>query len=166
MGIQGAAAGQKVIVAMSESVQNRPSKKQRELLTFIEGFIAMHGYGPSYREIMRALNYKSVSTVAVHVDNLIKKGHLLKRDKSARSLEVCKDVAKYQPADKPVTQKQERWLVDAVQKHFAAAESSATSAPDLDNLYVLVGALHVLGMVEAARAFQAKLQALRQRIAK
>lgn len=67
---------------------NRPSKKQRELLNFIDGFIKGNGYGPSYREIMRALNYKSVSTVAVHVDGLIARGFLRKRDHSARSIEV------------------------------------------------------------------------------
>lgn len=67
---------------------NRPSKKQRELLAFIDGFIKGNGYGPSYREIMRALNYKSVSTVAVHVDGLIARGFLRKRDHSARSIEV------------------------------------------------------------------------------
>lgn len=69
-------------------MENRPSKKQRELLSFIDGFIKGNGYGPSYREIMRALDYKSVSTVAVHVDGLITKGFLIKKDNSARSLEV------------------------------------------------------------------------------
>ncbi len=69
-------------------MENRPSKKQRELLSFIDGFIKGNGYGPSYREIMRALDYKSVSTVAVHVDGLITKGFLVKKDNSARSLEV------------------------------------------------------------------------------
>lgn len=69
-------------------MENRPSKKQRELLSFIDGFIKGNGYGPSYREIMRALDYKSVSTVAVHVDGLIAKGFLVKKDNSARSLEV------------------------------------------------------------------------------
>lgn len=68
---------------------NRPSKKQQELLSFIDGFIKGNGYGPSYREVMRALGYKSVSTVAIHVDNLIAKGYLRKGDGySARSLEV------------------------------------------------------------------------------
>lgn len=66
----------------------RASKKQRELLSFIDGFIKGNGYGPSYREIMRALDYKSVSTVAVHVDGLIARGYLRKHDNSARSLEV------------------------------------------------------------------------------
>jgi SOS-response transcriptional repressor LexA len=74
---------------MSDS---RPSKKQRELLSFIDGFIKGNGYGPSYREVMRALDYKSVSTVAVHIDGLIARGLLLKKDNSARSLEVVTDI--------------------------------------------------------------------------
>lgn len=67
---------------------NRPTKKQRELLTYIEAFIKDNGYGPSYREVMRALDYKSVSTVATHVDGLIVRGWLRKTDHSARSLQV------------------------------------------------------------------------------
>lgn len=67
---------------------DRSSKKQRELLLFIDGFIKGNGYGPSYREVMRALGYKSVSTVAVHIDGLIEKGYLRKKDHSARSIEV------------------------------------------------------------------------------
>src|ERR1700761_3466380 len=66
----------------------RPTKKQKELLAFIEAFITEHGYSPSYREIMNGLEYTSVATVALHVGNLIKRGHLRKRDHSARSLEV------------------------------------------------------------------------------
>lgn len=71
-------------------LDTRPSKKQQELFEFIDSFIKHHGYGPSYREIMRALDYKSVSTVAVHVDGLITRGLLRKKDNSARSLEVVK----------------------------------------------------------------------------
>ena len=37
---------------------------------------------------MRALDYKSVSTVATHIDGLIARGWLVKRDNSARTLEV------------------------------------------------------------------------------
>ena len=68
--------------------KQRSTKKQRELLNFVDAFIQGNGYGPSYREIMRALGYKSVSTVAVHIDGLIAKGYVRKRDNSARSLEV------------------------------------------------------------------------------
>lgn len=69
-------------------MENRPTKKQRELLNFIDGFIKGNGYGPSYREIMRALDYRSVSTVATHVNGLIVRGWLVKKDNSARTLEV------------------------------------------------------------------------------
>lgn len=75
----------------------RASKKQRELLLFIDGFIKGNNYGPSYREIMRALGYKSVSTVATHVDGLIAKGYLRKSDNSARSIQVVStDIAPVQ----------------------------------------------------------------------
>ncbi len=144
----------------------RPSKKQHELLVFIQAFIAQHGYGPSYREIMRALDYKSVSTVAVHIDNLIAKGHLRKRDNSARSLEICDAVAKDVPVAKPVTRAQEKWLVELIGKQFARHEAESRNSDQLDELYVLVGALHVLGFSDAARSFQSRLQTLKQNIAK
>lgn len=68
--------------------KERASKKQLELLTFVDDFIRAHGYGPSYREIMTGLNYKSVSTVATHLNGLISKGYVVRKDKSARSLEI------------------------------------------------------------------------------
>lgn len=71
----------------------RATKKQQELLEFLRGFINEHSYAPSYREIMNALNYKSVSTVAVHVDGLISKGILIKKDHSARSIRLASEVA-------------------------------------------------------------------------
>lgn len=73
---------------MSDRDKNLPTKKQRELLNFIDNFIKGSGYAPSYREIMRALDYKSVSTVATHIDGLVSRGFLVKRDGSYRSLEV------------------------------------------------------------------------------
>ena len=143
---------------MQNEVATRPSKKQRELLDFIDAFIREHGYGPSYREIMRLLDYKSVSTVAVHVDGLIKKGHLVKRDHSARSLAVVK------PGDAPVAKvtvvaADMKWLVDIIEVKFADYEAKPTQKK-LDNLYVLVGALHVLELHDAATAFKSRLQTL------
>ena len=64
------------------------SKKQKIMLEFIDGFIKGHGYSPTFREIMVALDYKSVSTVAKHIDNLVVLGHLVKNEGEARSLEV------------------------------------------------------------------------------
>jgi repressor LexA len=88
----------------------RPSKKQRELLQFIDGFIKGNGYGPSYREIMRALGYKSVSTVAVHVDGLIARGFIRKKDHSARSIEVITT----QNAPEKEVNLHEKWLAKQI----------------------------------------------------
>lgn len=70
--------------------QERATKKQRELLEYVTTFIREHDYGPSYREIMRALDYKSVSTVATHVNGLVAKGFLTRKDNSPRSLEIAR----------------------------------------------------------------------------
>ncbi len=143
---------------------NRPSKKQRELLSYIEGFIKGHGYGPSYREVMQALDYKSVSTVAKHIDNLVKKGHLIKRDGSARSLEVVGASEAKVPTNN-VSASEEKWLVDLITKRFSEAEKSkGLSRKEIDNLFVLVGALHVLGLEAAASAFKPRLAELQQQI--
>ncbi|MEO5499360.1 MAG: hypothetical protein ABIR46_02585 [Candidatus Saccharimonadales bacterium] len=141
---------------MAENV--RPTKKQSELLSFLEGFIAEHGYGPSYREIMRALDYKSVSTVATHVNGLIARGWLLKRDNSARSLEVVKE-ASASPVVTKVSATQEKWLVMQVQERFDRYEKQA-DVKLYDELFVLVGALHVLGLEDPASAFKTRLSQL------
>ncbi|MFZ1360756.1 MAG: hypothetical protein WAS27_01865 [Candidatus Saccharimonadales bacterium] len=94
----------------------RATKKQRELLVFIDGFIKGNGYGPSYRETMRALGYRSVSTVAVHVDGLVAAGYLRKRDRSARSIEV---VHTDTPLLHKVDDSHARWLQQLVSGKLA-----------------------------------------------
>lgn len=145
----------------------RPTKKQRELLTFIEKFIAEHGYSPSYREIMNSLKYTSVATVSLHVNNLIKRGHLRKRDHEARSLEVV-DVPKAQTlSTNQIKAGDEKWLVDKIDHYFQQTEQGgALAAGDLDQLYVLVGALKVLGLEGAAQSFIPRLSALKKRYTK
>lgn len=143
----------------------RPTKKQRELLTFIDTFIRQHGYSPSYREIMAALNYTSVATVALHVNNLIKRGHLKKRDHSARSLEVVsQEESSSALLTNQVTEAEEKWLVEKVDYFFSKLEkSSLVEQRYLDELYVLVGALKVLGLDGAATSFMPRLAELKKR---
>jgi repressor LexA len=143
----------------------RPTKKQRELLSYIEAFIAEHGYSPSYREIMNGLNYTSVATVALHVNNLIKRGHLRKRDHSARSLEVIAEADKPKVTSNQIAPHEEKWLVEKVEHAFAQLENLGGELRDtsLDHLYVLIGALKVLGLDGAAQSFIPRLTALKQR---
>jgi SOS-response transcriptional repressor LexA len=114
--------------------EKRPSKKQKELLSFIDGFIKGYGYGPSYREIMRALDYKSVSTVAVHVDGLIARGLLAKKNNSARSLEVVSQTAQQNPDDEHI-----KWLKREIKKRQAVQTKQTEK-----ELPVLTQALDIL----------------------
>ena len=158
---------------MNESTSNnvRPTKKQRELLGFIEQFIAEHGYSPSYREIMNGLQYGSVATVAAHINNLIKRGHLIKRDNSARSLEVLTpsgEAEQLKITSNQVTPAEEKWLVEKVERLFAEAELSteAELPAYVEKLQILVGALNVLELTGAAQSFLPRLHELRERLPK
>lgn len=141
----------------------RPTKKQRELLTFIGQFIAEHGYSPSYREIMSGLQYTSVATVALHVNSLIKRGHLRKRDYSARSLELVSPLEAGGVPTNQVAPAEEKWLVEKAEYLFRQAEQAAVPAEqDVRNLSVLVAALQVLGLDAAAQSFQPRLVMLKK----
>lgn len=119
--------------------KQRSSKKQQELLQFIDNFIKGNGYGPSYREIMRGLGYKSVSTVAVHVDGLITKGYLRKKDHSARSIEVVTlQYAETAPQDKSNI----AWLEREIEARIATNE-----APE--QVTILIDAAVILGSKKA-----------------
>lgn len=149
---------------MEAAVAVRPTKKQREILTFIQNFIIEHGYSPSYREIMSGLNYTSVATVALHVNSLIKRGHLRKRDRSARSLEVVAGSDTTPLKTNEVKPAEEKWIVDKVEFYFNQAESEGGLEPQrLDELYVLIGALKVLGLDGAAQSFIPRLSELKAR---
>lgn len=140
-----------------------PSKKQRELLVFIETFIAENGYSPSYREIMTGLNYTSVATVSLHVNNLIKRGQLHKRDHSARSLEVITPNEPTKITSNQVSPREEKWLVEKVEHAFGQVEGLGSQRPEssVDNLAILVGALRILGLEGAAQSFVSRLNALK-----
>ncbi len=143
----------------------RPTKKQRELLTYISVFIAEHGYSPSYREIMNGLQYTSVATVALHVNNLIKRGHLRKRDRSARSLEVVDSPGVAELKTNQIKPAEEKWLVSKVERFISDIEASAqVDDAQLDQIYVLVGALKVLGLDAAAQSFIPRLSSLKKRL--
>lgn len=133
-------------------MSSRATKKQQELLQFIDNFIKGNGYGPSYREVMRGLDYKSVSTVAVHIDGLIAKGYIRKKDHSARSIEI---VSMQQPTPQ-VSAAQIAgltWLESEINSRLVAGESAADTAK-------LVEAAKILGLDDAkVEAFSKQLAA-------
>lgn len=83
--------------------QSKITKKQKVLLDFIEGFTDNQGFSPSYREIAEALGYKSIATVAEHINNLVALDLIRKNDGAARSLEVVKPDQVVLALDKQIT---------------------------------------------------------------
>lgn len=143
----------------------RPTKKQKELLGYIEQFIGEHGYSPSYREIMNGLQYSSVATVALHINSLIARGHLVKRGRSARSLEVVESIDSA-PLKASIAPSEEKWLVDRVESFVGGLEMAGVlDQKEIDELYVLIGALRVLGLEDAARSFIPRLSSLKTKVA-
>lgn len=146
---------------LAENGPTRPTKKQKALLDFIADFITQHGYSPSYREIKDGMNYNSVATVALHINNLVKRGHLVKRDNEARSLEPVKAVIEPVKTNK-VSEKEEKWLVKKVEHYFTNVEQQQVAEESqVDQLYVLVGALKILGFDGAANSFIPRLSELK-----
>ena len=139
-------------------MEQRPTKKQRELLSFIDGFIKGYGYGPSYREIMRALNYKSVSTVATHVDNLIAKGFLVKKDNSARSLSIIeRDVSSaHQPTAHTHVDLHKQWLLERVGMRIEAYHVKPTEEKRI-HAETLIEAIRLLVDHDVADGLQQRL---------
>lgn len=126
------------------------TKKQRLLLNFIESFIATNHYAPTYREIMKNLDYRSVSTVAIHVDNLIKLGYLEKKNRSARSLQLTnmsKDV------------KHLEWLMQKM-RYKISHSTEASEKEQQQNITHLVHSLNFLGYHHEAESIKKKINSL------
>lgn len=135
----------------------RASKKQRELLIFVDGFIKGNGYGPSYREIMRSLGYKSVSTVAVHIDGLIARGYLRKRDNSARSIEVVSTQFEEARAAKQQSDEHTLWLQTAIEQRLDAYRQQADSKLKHE-IETLLLAAEILDMSELAATLRRRFE--------
>lgn len=64
------------------------TKRQKELLDYLQEYIASHDYAPSYREIADFFHLSSIATVADHIENLKEKGFITKDFNEARSLQL------------------------------------------------------------------------------
>jgi repressor LexA len=64
------------------------TKRQREILNYIESFLEVNEYSPSYEEIAAFFGYSSLATVHEHLSNLEAKGYLRKNYNRSRSLEL------------------------------------------------------------------------------
>lgn len=64
------------------------TKRQREVLSYLEGYIGEHGYAPSFEEIANRFSFQSLATVHEHLSNLERKGVIRRTYNESRSIEI------------------------------------------------------------------------------
>ena len=64
------------------------TRRQKEFMDFLSGFIDRQGYSPSYEEIASGLGLASLATVHKHIQALESKQYLRRNYNHSRSLEV------------------------------------------------------------------------------
>src|ERR1700747_784326 len=64
------------------------TKRQREILDYLNEFIGQRGYAPSLEEIGRRFGLSSLATVHKHLTNLQEKGFIKRAWNRSRSVEM------------------------------------------------------------------------------
>ncbi len=64
------------------------TKRQKDVLDFIAGFVEENGYSPSYEEIAHALDLASLATVHKHISALAEKKYLQRGANQSRSVDI------------------------------------------------------------------------------
>ena len=100
------------------------SRKEKEILKFIEDQVVKNGYPPSVREIGKAVGLKSTATVHGYLESLEKKGYIKKESQKGRTLKLLKGgnlEGEQTSFDKPVYTNKEMVDVPVVGKITAGA---------------------------------------------
>jgi len=77
------------------------TKRQKQVLDFIAGFVDDNGYCPSYEEIAKGLDLASLATVHKHISVLESKSYLKRGFNQSRSLELAPKYLQEQRRPKP-----------------------------------------------------------------
>lgn len=64
------------------------TRRQKEVMDFLKGFIEKNGYSPSYEEVAAGLGLASLATVHKHIQALEAKQYLRRSYNHSRSLEI------------------------------------------------------------------------------
>lgn len=64
------------------------TKRQREILTYLQSYSEDNGYAPSFEEIAAHFNYNSLATVHEHLSNLERKGYIKRSYNESRAIEI------------------------------------------------------------------------------
>ena len=64
------------------------TRKQKQILDYLQAYASENGYSPSYEEIAQNFGYGSLATVHEHIENLRRKGYIRKGHNESRSVEI------------------------------------------------------------------------------
>jgi len=64
------------------------TKRQKEILGYLEDYIGSNGYAPSCEEIASKFGFQSLATVHEHLTNLERKGYIRRSYNESRAIEV------------------------------------------------------------------------------
>ena len=76
------------------------TRRQKDVLDFIGGFVERNGYSPSFEEIARGLSLKSLATVHKHITNLQRKGLLQRAHNRSRSIDLLPQRSKSRQSER------------------------------------------------------------------
>ncbi len=74
-------------------VKERLTRRQRDILEYIEEMITQVGKSPTLREIGKQFDISSTNGVRDHLKALMKKGYIRKREMISRGIELVRDLA-------------------------------------------------------------------------
>jgi repressor LexA len=64
------------------------TKRQREILDFLNTYEEAHGYAPNFEEIAAHFNYNSLATVHEHLSNLERKNYIKRSYNESRAIQI------------------------------------------------------------------------------
>ena len=64
------------------------TKRQRQILDYLNGYAVSNGYAPSFEEIADHFKYSSLATVHEHLSNLERKGYIKRSYNESRAIEI------------------------------------------------------------------------------
>lgn len=104
------------------------TRRQKEVLDFIAGFVEEHGYSPSYEEIAHGMQLASLATVHKHIQTLETKQYLRRGFNQSRSLELSPNYLRDWKKERPAPEQLEiaiqgRIAAGAPVEAFAAQET-------------------------------------------
>ena len=110
------------------------TKRQKEVLDFISGFITTNEYSPSFEEIAEGLGLASIATVHKHLTALEAKGYLQRSFNQSRALDITPKYYREQRLHRRESERREPTVPEVPLLGLIAAGQPIEAYPDAETL--------------------------------